>query len=98
MQRTEKDSTYFEIQTLVCHYLELNKENIITTLISDLKYLQENDLTQEYYEAENFLRNLLWYLNSDGSSEPASLLGNIYNPIGIDFMDVLRRIFKAYNS
>lgn len=37
-------------------------------------------------------------LNSDGSSEPASLLGNIYNPIEIDFIDVLRKIFKVYNS
>lgn len=37
-------------------------------------------------------------LNSDGSSEPASLLGNIYNLIEIDFMDVLRKIFKVYNS
>lgn len=37
-------------------------------------------------------------LNSDASSEPASLLGNIYNPIEIDFMDVLRKIFKVYNS
>lgn len=98
MQRTEKDSIYFEIQNLVCFYLDLNKENIDTTLKNDLEYLRENDLTQQYYEADNFLRNLLWYLNSDGSSRPASLLGNIYNPIEIDFMDVLKRIFKVYNS
>lgn len=98
MERTEKESIYFSIQELVCHYLDLNKEEIMISLVNDLIYLEKNRLENDYYEAYNFLRNLLWYLNSDGSTEPATLLGNIYSPIEINFMDVLKRIYKAYKS
>lgn len=98
MERTEKDSIYFSIQELVCHYLDLKKEDIMLSLTDDLNYLKKNRLENEYYEAYNFLHNLLWYLNSDGNTEPATLLGNICIPIEINFMDILKRIFKVYKS
>lgn len=98
MKRTEKDSIYFSIQELVCHYLDLKKEYIMSSLVDDLYYLKKNRLENEYYEAYNFLHNLLWYLNSDGSIEPATLLGNIYNPIEINFIDILKQIYKVYKS
>lgn len=98
MERTEKDSIYFSIQELVCHYLDLKKEDIMPSLASDLGYLEKNRLENEHYEAYNFLHNLLWYLKSDGSIEPATLLENVYSPIEINFMDILRRIFKVYKS
>ena len=55
MERTKKDSKYFSAFNLVCHYLELEKELIQPTLEEDLLYLEDNNLSQNYYEAYNIL-------------------------------------------
>lgn len=98
MERTEKDSIYFSIQELVYHYLDLKKECIMLSLDNDLDYLKKNRLENEYYEAYNFLHNLRWYLDSDGTVKPLKLMGKIIYPIEIDFWEILKQIYKVYKS
>lgn len=98
MERTKKDSKYFSAFNLVCHYLELEKELIQPTLEEDLLYLEDNNLSQNYYEAYNILYNLAWYLKTDGKTIPASLIDQITAPIEIDVVDVLKRLYNKYRS
>lgn len=98
MHHIENDSVYFEIYNLVDYYLNLKKEDIINTLEYDLDYIRKNCLAKKYYEAENFLLNLCWFLHSDGTNKPAFLLENIYYPMELDFMKVYKKIYEVYKS
>mgnify|MGYP003288955185 CR=1 FL=1 len=98
MERTESDSMYFHIPNLVVKYLNLKKDEIYPILSRDLNYLIHNRLQDEYYDAHNFLLNLMWFLGTDSKTKPASLIDDISWPIKINFYDILIRIYNVYHS
>lgn len=97
MEEIKKESIYFAIQNIVFHYWDLEKEDIMPTLKSDILYLKENNLTEEYRSAYMFLKDLSFFLGTDGTDKTA-YLDSIPVSSEVDLFDVFKQIYKKYHS